>query len=157
MRMMNDLPGAIDAYSRAIQSLPQQTLMQYIGTEPYLRRGICYFHLGEYRQALQDFEMAASNNPTNPFQHEPRAMFWAGLAQARLGEQEEAIYNYSRAIGSSPDYTPAYLNRGLAYLNTGRYERAIEDFNHVLRRDARHTQALHYRQLAEQRRPQAGG
>ncbi len=88
----------------------------------------------------------------------------AGTAQcsgldlpAQLGEQERAIFNYSRAIRSSPDYTLAYLNRGLAYLNTGRYERAIEDFNEVLRRDAHHPQAGHYRQLAEQRRQVAGG
>ena len=156
LRMLDDLPGAIEAYTRMIQSFPGQTLLQYFGSDPFLRRGICYFHQGEYRKALQDFE-AASSSLSNPFLPEPRAMFWAGLAHAQLGELEGAIRSYTRAIRGSPDYVNAYLNRGLAYLNVGRYDQAIEDFNEVLRRKADHTQAQQYRQLAEQRLQPAGG
>jgi tetratricopeptide (TPR) repeat protein len=150
LRMMNDLPGAIAAYTQGIEVFPAQTLLQYFGSDPFLRRGICYYHQGEYPLAMQDFEVA-SNNQFNPFQQEPRAMFWQGLTQSKLGEQEGAIRSYTRAIRGAPDYIPAYLNRGLAYLNAGRYDQAIEDFNQVLRRDPDHASARQYRDMAEQR------
>jgi tetratricopeptide (TPR) repeat protein len=106
--------------------------------------------------ALQDFE-AASNNLANPFQYESRAMFWHGLAEAKLGEQQAAIRSYTRALRGAPDFVLAYLNRGLAYFNVGRYDRAIEDFNQVLRRDPQNASARQYRGLAEQRHQLAGG
>ena len=154
--MMDDLPGAIAAYTEGIENIPTSTLLQYFGSDPFLRRGICYFYQGDYHLALQDFE-AASNNQFNPFQQEPRAMLWQGLAESKLGEQESAIRSYTRAIRSAPEYIAAYLNRGLAYLNVGRYDRAIEDFNHVLRRDPDHASARQYRDLAEQRNQAVGG
>ncbi len=156
LRMMNDLPGAIAAYTKVIQAVPPQTLMQYMGGEPYLRRGICYFHQGEYEMALQDFQVAA-NNLLNPFQLEPRAMFWTGLTQAKQGDDENAIRSYTRAIRGDPDYLPAHLNRGLAYYNTGRFDRAIKEFTEVLRRDPDHATARKYRDLARQQSQWMGG
>ena len=87
---------------------------------------------------------------TNPYVYEPRAMLWAGVVEARLGRYEDAIRSYTRAISAAPRYTPAYLNRGLAYMNVGRYEQAIEDFDMILRQDPHNDQAQKYRELAQQ-------
>jgi tetratricopeptide (TPR) repeat protein len=148
LRMLNDLPGATSSLTRAIQ------LYQSLGAtygEAYLRRGICYFHQGQMEMALQDFQ-AASANPNNPYAYEPRAMYWTGVVQSRLGDYQSAIRSYTRAVSASPRYLPAFLNRGLAYLNVGRYDQAIEDFDTVLRQDPDNRDALRFRDLATARR-----
>ena len=77
-------------------------------------------------------------------------MLWAGVVEARLGKFEEAIRSYTRAIAAAPRYAPAYMNRGLAYMNVGRYDQAIEDFDMILRQDPENDQAQKYRELAQQ-------
>jgi tetratricopeptide (TPR) repeat protein len=146
-RMLNRLDEAIDALTHSIQA--------YLSlggsySEAHLRRGICYFHQQEYDRALQDFE-AASLVPTNPYVYEPRAMMWAGATYAKLGKYEDAIRSYTRSLAASPRYVPAYLNRGLAYLNVGRNDEARRDFDEVLRLDPHNEQAQTYRQLASER------
>ena len=73
------------------------------------------------------------------------------MTHAQRGDQLDAIRAYSRAIRASRDYVPAYLNRGLAYMNVGRNDRAISDFNNVLRRDQENEQARTYREQALER------
>lgn len=144
LRMLNELRPAIEAFSRAVERWPAQ-FGAY--SEAHLRRGICLYHTGEDRAALQDFE-AAAVLPNNPYDYEPRAMFWAGLAAVKLGDFDGAIRSYTRAINSAPTYAPPYLNRGLAYLQTGRYERALSDFNTIMRLDPNHPTVQRYRELA---------
>jgi tetratricopeptide (TPR) repeat protein len=50
-----------------------------------------------------------------------------------MGNYHEAIRAYGDAIAASDRYTPAYVNRGLAYMMLGDFEKAIADFNDALR------------------------
>ena len=49
---------------------------------------------------------------------------------------------YGDAINASDRYTPAYVNRGLAYMQLGQYEKAIDDFSEAIRLEP--TRAEHY-------------
>jgi tetratricopeptide (TPR) repeat protein len=147
LRLLNDLDSAIEAFTKSIQ------VYQSLGanfSEAYLRRGICYYYQDKFDLALQDFQ-AASTVAANPYIYEPRAMMWAGVAQARTGNFEDAIRSYTRSIAAAPRYAPAYLNRGLAYMNVGRYPEALEDFDSLLRLDPQNEQAQAYRKLASER------
>ena len=143
-RMLGELRPAIDEFSKA--NTAYQTIAGRSYTEAVLRRGICWFHLGEYDLALQDFE-SAKVTPANPYAFEPRAMFWAGLTHANQQEYRDAIFYYTRAISASPQYIYAYLNRGLAYLNMGRLDQALEDFDFVLQQDPNNEQANEFRAM----------
>ena len=149
-RMLDDLPNAIEQFTKAIENYLSISGRPY--SEAYLRRGICWFHQSAYDLAMQDFQ-AASNNPANPYTYEPRAMFWWGLSYARQNDHLKAIHYYTRAITASSQYTYAYLNRGLAYLHLGRYDQALEDFDFVIRKNPENEQANEFRGLAEQGMP----
>jgi tetratricopeptide (TPR) repeat protein len=55
-----------------------------------------------------------------------------GFRFLESGDYEKAIECFDKAIGLNPNYTDAYLNRGLAYWYLKQNERAIEDFEKVL-------------------------
>ena len=57
------------------------------------------------------------------------SVFQQGNILVMLKQINKAIERYSHAIELNPNHTHAYNNRGIAYENTGDFDRAIEDFN----------------------------
>ena len=53
----------------------------------------------------------------------------SGLAQAKLGNYEQAISDYSVAIKRKTDYVEAYSNRGLAKHHLKQYGHALSDYD----------------------------
>jgi tetratricopeptide (TPR) repeat protein len=51
-----------------------------------------------------------------------------GLASGNTGNFDEAISDYTKAIGLDPNDASGYLNRGLEYGDKGNYDKASSDF-----------------------------
>ena len=62
-----------------------------------------------------------------------------------LGQPDEAIEAYSRAIAHSPSNSTAYTNRGIAYFSNGAHDRAIEDCNKAIELNSDNTTAYNNR------------
>ncbi|MBI3814243.1 MAG: tetratricopeptide repeat protein [Nitrospinae bacterium] len=56
-----------------------------------------------------------------------------GLAYDDSGNYQEAIEDYSTAIGIDPKFVIAYNNRGAAYIKIGNHQKAVNDFNMAIR------------------------
>jgi tetratricopeptide (TPR) repeat protein len=93
----------------------------------YNGRGNANYTLGNYRQAIEDYDRAIEINPDFLDAHNNR-----GDAYIGLGNYRQAIEDYNRAIEINPDFVDAYSNRGLSYSKLGQYQLAIEDFNKVI-------------------------
>jgi len=138
LRMMDEYPKAADEFTKALELSPNQT-------EARFRRGIVWFYMEEYGLALGDF--LDLNLATADF----RAMFWAGLVQAKQGDYVDAVLSYSDAIRENPENVLAHKNRALAYLHLEQYERAIDDLNRVLRSDREDAVSYYRRGVALER------
>ena len=79
-----------------------------------MNRGVAYANLGDYRQAIEDFNRAIGINPGHAKVYNNR-----GNAYFALGNYKQAIEDYGRAIEIDPDYAEAYNNRAVVYLNQG--------------------------------------
>lgn len=55
------------------------------------------------------------------------------LSLNNKGKHSLEITEYSKAIDLAPNNATAYYNRGNAYSNSGKYQKAIEDYNHAIR------------------------
>ena len=106
-------------------------------------RGMSYYELGAYDQALADFETLATTSD-NLFLEEVILIFTVG-AYHYLGQYERAIEDYDQALEINPQLAEAYNNRGLAYL--GQYERAIEDYDQALEIASRRSLGARHRGL----------
>jgi Flp pilus assembly protein TadD len=131
-RMKGDLGKAIKSFTEALELSPDLA-------ETYFRRGICFHLIGEDKMAISDFVQSANLNIDQP---DPRANLWEGFTHAKMGNYLEAVRAYGNAIAASDRYTPAYVNRGLAYMQLEEFEKAIADFNEAIRLEP--TQAEHY-------------
>jgi tetratricopeptide (TPR) repeat protein len=131
-RMQGELGKAIKTFTEAIDLNPNLA-------EAYFRRGICFHMIGEDKMAISDFVQSANLNVEEP---DPRANLWEGFTHAKMGNYLDAVRAYGNAIAASDRYTPAFVNRGLAYMMLEEYDKAVADFNEAIRLEP--TQAEHY-------------
>jgi tetratricopeptide (TPR) repeat protein len=121
-RMQNDIPRAIELYSRALQVNPKWPdgwwflgSLQY-GTEAYgpardalshyielipsagpafALRGLCEFEIGQYKEALGDIQQGISLGAANQPRNEQILLYHEALLQTRLGNYASALKTYS--------------------------------------------------------------
>jgi hypothetical protein len=80
----------------------------------YDNRGNNYASLGNYRQAIEDYDRAIESRPGFADAYYNRGVVYQGL-----GNYRQAIDDYSKAIESKQGFVDAYYNRGVVYLNQG--------------------------------------
>src|SRR5262245_21854437 len=149
-----DLVNALPAYTRAIQLNPDlsnayvnrgkvlaeqgsrdQALDNYKhafeisrnNPFPFLWRGTVYSASGDYDRAVVDFNHALDLKPDLSEAYIKRADSF--LKRGAVKNSEQAIIDYTKGLSIDPSYDPKpYLNRGVAYKNTGKVQLAIADF-----------------------------
>jgi tetratricopeptide (TPR) repeat protein len=153
----NDLEGAIDDYSNAIQYDPRKT-------DAYKYRGNCYRLLDKYDLAIQDYLKMIELNPDdaagyrllefayilngnldeaietcektlsfNP--NDLSAHFDKGFAKFKKKDYEGALIHFSKAIEIEPKYKDSYSLRFQCRLNLGDFQASIEDMNNLIKLD----------------------
>lgn len=90
--------------------------------------GLVYAGTGRYREAIDVFDRALANDPTN-------AAALRGTAAAYEAQQQmdKAESVYKRAIALKPDYWGGYNALGVLYFKQGKYEEAITQFRQVIK------------------------
>lgn len=83
------------------------------------------FYLGDQYFKIRKYERAAQIFSAN--RKSARNLFGAATCYRFIGEYEKAIDFYSGALIINPGMSEAYLGRGLAYRDLGRYDRAKQD------------------------------
>jgi tetratricopeptide (TPR) repeat protein len=108
--------GAIAHYTKAIGLYPAFT-------RAYINRGTSYCEMGEYDQALSDFEAALNTNPESTY-----FTAWAvnniGVVNFRKKLYGDAESKFNEAIKIDEDLYLAHANLGTLYRNYGEYDKA---------------------------------
>ena len=105
--------------------------------------GLALFELQRYEEALQQYQKAAQQSPTDPIPQEKVAEILerlGNLAQAtkiymqvaelyaKNRDLEKAIENWSSVISLTPEYIPAHSRLALVYERMGRKQQAIMEY-----------------------------
>jgi tetratricopeptide (TPR) repeat protein len=118
--MLGEHEQAMRDYGRALEVQETPRL--------YMKRGHVLLQLGRFAQADQDYHRAISLGSTSPTAYEG-----IGDAHRLQGELDEAIRNYTVAVGPNDDgWWAAYYFRGTSYFRLRQFQRALEDFQRVI-------------------------
>jgi tetratricopeptide (TPR) repeat protein len=90
----------------------------------YLHRGLAFGKLGQFENAIKDYDMAIALNSSYYQAYNNR-----GVVLEKLGQFENAIKDYNMAIALNSSYYQAYNNRGMVLEKLGQLENAIKDYN----------------------------
>jgi tetratricopeptide (TPR) repeat protein len=152
-----DIDKAITDYTQAIKLNPDND-------NAYTSRGVAYGIKGDYNKAVSDFTQAIRLKPNDYSAYMNRAK-----AYTFLNDHDKIIADYTQALKLNPDersnstiiphgggisdIVGIYYNCGMAYYNKGDINRAVADWEAVLRIDPNMTEA---RQNIEAVRQQRG-
>lgn len=93
--------------------------------QAYYHLGLCSFELGEFDLAVDYFESALENDPTNPDYYSEK-----GRAYIRIGENMLAISSFEAALEINPGHLPA--KQGLAQVKEGGDLALLEQLDQVI-------------------------
>jgi tetratricopeptide (TPR) repeat protein len=113
--MQGDFEGAIEQYTKAIQSEPGML-------EAYLHRGNAYLDSGDDEHALADYNFVIDRSPQDAEAYYHRSLAHAGQKQYNL-----ALADLNRAVEILPEEPTYYLNRSAIYAAQGAYDQAHQD------------------------------
>ena len=101
----------------------------------YYIRGLDFLNNGDFDRAIEDFKASLKNEPDN--RNTKNKLFWAycgrGNVYRKNNELDLAIQEYTEAIQLLPDHPTAYSSRAMTYDMKGESEKAIADWEVVLK------------------------
>lgn len=92
-----------------------------------------------------DNEETTNNSSTKPIPSNAVAFLNRGYKEDVLGNFQEALANFNRAIEIDPNYANAYNNRGATQGKLGNHEEAIADFSRAIELDPELAEAYYGR------------
>jgi tetratricopeptide (TPR) repeat protein len=90
-------------------------------------KGVALLELGRYAESIKAFEAALTIAPDLAGVHYNLGLSWEGL-----GQLENALHNYTKAIELEPHDGEAYFRRGGIYFATEQFEKTVEDVTKTL-------------------------
>ena len=71
-----------------------------------------------------------------------------GNVNSKEEKYPQSILNYTKAIGSDPNFASAYYNRGFVYIKMRKYKLAIADLDRAIELRPKYAAAYHVRGIA---------
>ena len=84
-------------------------------------------------ESQSDLKDILTSSPDNLDEDQSNALYRRGEINQGLGEVENAINDYSSAIGLNPVFAAAFYARALCHVTLGKDGLALEDFAHAIR------------------------
>ena len=136
---LGDQHNAITSYGKALESNPDEWLL----TNIYLNRGIAYYELEDYEEAIEDFNRSIDVDPNYALAFNIRAM-----AYNQVERWGEALTDLDKAIELDPSSALYYKNRGSLYHQFGYFDSAITNYDKALQISPNDQQVIQRRQAA---------
>jgi tetratricopeptide (TPR) repeat protein len=128
LRRSGDSDGAIQHFGDSIKLDPNHF-------KAFYSRGTIYLEKNDFSNAIDDFTRAISVNTafSGIYYARGKAYYLRGMPTSDKSDFMKAADDFNQAIRLSPDYADAFLGQARAYYQIGEYEKAISDYQDVIR------------------------
>jgi len=133
LSLAHQLRGSVKAkasqqdYAAAIALLNQLIACYPDSAMDYNNRGLMYFYLGQFLQAIQDYNRAIAIDTKLDHAYNNRANCYAAQ-----GNFYAALTDYEMALDLNPTNLRALINQGITFRELGLYDLAIDNFEIAL-------------------------
>jgi len=132
-------------FDDVINLLTDKVLETQQDAELYVLRGITWYNMTSYNNAIADYNKALAFNPNYEL-----AFYNRGLAWVANKKYDKAIEDYNTVIELDSDYKDVYYNdRGIAWKAKKEYGKAIGDYNEAIKINPNSANAYYNRGLAK--------
>lgn len=145
MKLFNEhnYRGAIEKFQRTLNSKTSSKSLHHNLSRVYISQshrnlGIILFAMGNYSDALNEFNKALDFNPDY---HELN--YFIGVCLNNLGEFDGAIKSFSTVLDTDPSNLPARLKLGIALHNYKMWDKAIVLYKNILKTNPQYAD-IHY-------------
>jgi len=90
-------------YDKALEQFDECIKRDWKMTDAYIEKGIVWYEQKKYGQSLEIFKLASTVSNTNADTY-----FWMARCYEALGQKEEAITNYERALSLDRNFAEAW-------------------------------------------------
>ncbi|HMS40612.1 MAG TPA: tetratricopeptide repeat protein [Pyrinomonadaceae bacterium] len=111
---------SIENFSRAID-------LKSDYADAYENRCIAYRRLKDFQAALKDCNQAVALNPKSSF-----SLLLRGMIFFAVGDDQNAVRDFSTAIFLADDYSDAYYFRAIIYKDHKKFDLAISDLTRII-------------------------
>ncbi len=119
----NDFDKSIRIYTQILKTVPNNQVRSII----HNHRGMAYFVLSKYKEAIKDFTRAIKYNPKNL-----RIFNNRGLVYRTLNKFDKALEDFASSLKINSYQVEAYYSRALTYYDLKDFPRALEDCEKIL-------------------------
>lgn len=96
----------------------------------FFKNGAAQYQLKNYETAIENLDKAISLDSAYK-----EAYYLRALCKVQMDLTHEALQDFNRAISLDPEFKDAYFNRAYyIFMQQGKYQKAINDFNLILDR-----------------------
>lgn len=111
-----------------------------------IKSGIENYKKGLYSKAIRDLNAGLLESPSPSAE----AHYYLGASLNKVGQFEQAIEAFKKALEIKPDYSQVFMDLGIAYHNRKNYSEALSNFNKAIYADPGNGAALFFQGLALQ-------
>jgi len=108
--------------------------------DDYYEKAIKNYEGNKLTEAIENFQNSITLDPNNYL-----AYYFLGSSYEKISDLEKALLNYNLSLSLKPDFSEGLFSRANLYFHQGKYEKAIEDFKHILNVPEGETQAIYFR------------
>ena len=117
-----------EQFSDAIACYEELLAHEPSNADAWFNLGYCYLALGEGEKALKAFDVVS---------HAVPARYNAAYTHKTIGNLDEAIKRYKEIIQTNPDYEPAQLALGFAYITQGNFKLGWQQHERYLKQSGK--------------------
>lgn len=120
------LDEAVNIYSRIIEAnpVPPEAVLAVI----HKHRGMAYFALNKYEEAISDFDKSISYDP-NAF----RTFYYKGIVFSITKKYEEAVDCFTESLKLNEFQAHTHYRRALCFFEMGEFEKSMADVDDALK------------------------
>jgi hypothetical protein len=123
------MPGMMLLFSLLLARMPGRRTVRVLGVGVLLMIPLSWNRLGVFSDNYRLWNDAALLLPSEKVSGADRIFYNRGQAERREQRWDDATADFQRVVALRPDLAPARYELGMAFLNLGRYQEALVQFD----------------------------